>query len=46
MRSTEDQSIGSSGNRQDDSGPFKIGASTAKDLSLLERRAKAEGFPV
>ncbi len=44
--STEDQSIGFSGKRQDDSGLLKIGASTAKDLGLLERRAKAEGFSV
>jgi hypothetical protein len=43
---TEDQSIGSSGKRQDDSGLLKICASAAKDLGLLERRAKAEGFPV
>jgi hypothetical protein len=44
--STEDQSIGSSGKRQDDSGLLKIGASAARDLGLLERRAKAEGFQV
>jgi hypothetical protein len=42
--STEDQSIGSSGKRQDDSGLLRIGASAARDLRLLERRAKAEGF--
>jgi hypothetical protein len=44
--STEDQSIGSGGKRQDDSGLLKIGASAARDLGLLERRAKAEGFQV
>jgi hypothetical protein len=44
--STDDQNIGSSGKSQDDSGLLKIAASAAKDLGLLERRAKAEGFPV
>jgi hypothetical protein len=44
--STEDQSIGSNGKRQDDSGLLKIGASAARDLGLLERRARAERFQV
>jgi hypothetical protein len=44
--STEEQSIGSSGKRQDDFGLLRIGASAARDLGLLERRARAEGFEV
>ena len=31
---------------QDDPGPLKIASSVIKDLALLERRAKAEGFRV
>ena len=44
--SAEDRSIGSSGMDQDESLPLKIASSVAKDLALLERRAKAEGFQV
>jgi hypothetical protein len=44
--STEEQSIGSSGKCQDDFGLLRIGASAARDLGLLERRARAEGFEV
>jgi hypothetical protein len=51
--STEEQRIGSGAKCQDDCGLMKTDASTvtgigsaARDLRLLERRAKAEGFPV
>ena len=44
--SPEDRSIRSSGMGQDDPGLLKIASSVAKDLALLERRAKAEGFQV
>jgi hypothetical protein len=44
--SAEDRSIRSSGMGQDDPRLLKIASSVAKDLALLERRAKAEGFQV
>jgi hypothetical protein len=44
--SSEDRSIQSSGMGQDDPRFLKITSSVAKDLSLLERRSKAEGFQV
>ena len=44
--SPEDRSIRSGGMGQDDPGLLKIASSVAKDLALLERRAKAEGFQV
>jgi hypothetical protein len=44
--SAEDRSIKSSGMGQDDPLLLKIATSVAKDLALLERRAKAEGFQV
>jgi hypothetical protein len=42
--SAEDQSV--NGMAQDDPRLLKIAASSAMDLGLLERRAKAEGFQV
>ncbi len=42
--SPEDRSIICVG--QDDPGLLKIASSVTKDLALLERRAKAEGFQV
>jgi hypothetical protein len=42
--SAEDRNV--NGMSQDDSGPLKIASSVAKELALLERRAKAEGFQV
>lgn len=44
--SPEDRSTRSSGMGQDDPRLLKIASSVAKDLALLERRAKAEGFHV
>jgi hypothetical protein len=44
--SPEDRSIRSSGIGNDDPGLLKIAPLVAKDLALLERRAKAEGFQV
>jgi hypothetical protein len=42
--SAEDRSIRSSGMGQDDPRLLTIASSVAKDLALLDRRAKAEGF--
>jgi hypothetical protein len=44
--SLEDQSTGSNGMGQDDPVLSKIGSSVSKDIALLERRARAEGFQV
>jgi hypothetical protein len=44
--SPEDPKIRFCGMRQDDPRLLKIASSVAKDLTLLERRAKAEGFHV
>jgi hypothetical protein len=44
--SAEDRSIRTSGMGQDDLLLLNIASSVAKDLALLERRAKAEGFQV
>ena len=44
--SVEDRSTRSRGMGQDDLLLLKIASSVAKDLALLERRAKAEGFQV
>jgi hypothetical protein len=44
--SIEDQIIGYNSKSQGDSGPSKIGASADRDLGLLERRARVEGYPV
>jgi hypothetical protein len=44
--SAEDRDIRSIGMGQDDPGVLKIASSVAKDLALLERRARAEGFQV
>jgi hypothetical protein len=40
----EYRSIECSGTGQDDSGLSTIACSVAKDLALLERRARSEGF--
>jgi hypothetical protein len=40
----ENRSIRSSGMGQDDPGLAPIARSAAKDLALLERRARSEGF--
>jgi hypothetical protein len=40
------RSIGSSGTEQDDPGLSTIAWSVAKDLALLERRARSEGFQI
>jgi hypothetical protein len=42
----EDRTVQSSGMARDDPGFLKIASSSAMDLALLERRAKAEGFQV
>lgn len=42
----ENRSTGTSGARQDDPGPSTITWSAAKDLALLERRARSEGFQI
>jgi hypothetical protein len=42
----ENWSIGSSGTRQDDPGLSTIAQSVAKDLALMERRARSEGFQI
>ena len=42
----EDGSIGSSGTGQDDTGLSTVAWSVAKDLALLERRARSEGFQI
>ena len=42
----ENRGIGSSGTGQDDPGLSTIGRSAAKDLALLERRARSEGFQI
>jgi hypothetical protein len=42
----ENRSIGSSGTGQDDPGLSTIAWSVAKDLALLERRARSEGFQI
>jgi hypothetical protein len=42
----ENRSTGSSGMRQGDPGLSTIAWSVAKDLALLERRARSEGFQV
>jgi hypothetical protein len=42
----EARSVGSSGTGQDDPGLSTIGWTVAKDLALLERRARSEGFQV
>ena len=42
----ENRSIGSSGTGQDEPGLSTIASSVAKDLALLERRARSEGFQI
>ena len=42
----EDRSIGSSGRGQDETGLSTVAWSVAKDLALLERRARSEGFQI
>jgi hypothetical protein len=44
--SAEDRSVRASGTGEDDPRPVTIASSVAKDLALLERRARAEGFQV
>ena len=44
--SNESRIIGSNGAGQDDPGLSTIGRSAAKDLALLERRARSEGFQI
>jgi len=42
----ENRGIGSSGTGQDDPGLSTIAQSVAKDLALMERRARSEGFQI
>jgi hypothetical protein len=43
---TKNRSVGPSGMGQDDLGLSTIPSSVAKDLALLERRARSEGFQI